>query len=80
MNGSGLFPPADATVYRELFGGSGSARLRFGAVAAISAVRREEVLRTFVELAPPNNTWLGALLYEQDENRLRAELVRHNAG
>lgn len=76
INGRGVLPPADATVYRELFGGSGSAPLRFGALAAISAVRRDEVTRAFAELAPPKNTWLGALLYEQNESRLRAALVR----
>lgn len=76
VNGCGFIPPADSAFYRELFGGSGSAPLRFGALAAISALRREEVSRALAELAPPKNTWLGALLYTQDESGLRAALVR----
>ncbi len=76
VNGCGLLPPADATVYRELFGGSGGARLRFGALAAVSALRRDQVVQALSDLSPPTNTWLGALLYKQDANRLRATLVR----
>lgn len=76
INGRGLLPPADAAVYRELFGGSGSAPLRFGALAAISTLQRDQVSEALVELAPPKNTWLGALLYKKEAGRLRAVLVR----
>lgn len=76
VNGCGLLPPADSACYRELFGGSGSAPLRFGALAAISALRREEVTDALAELEAPKATWLGALLYTQDKTEVRATLVR----
>lgn len=76
VNGAGFLPPADAATYRELFGGSGNTRLRFGALAAVSALRRDQITRAFRDLDPPKRTWLGALLYTQDSNGLRATLVR----
>lgn len=76
VNGRGLLPPADAAVYRELFGGSGSAALRFGALAAISVPQRDELTDAFVALAPPPGIWLGALIYKQERSRLSAVLER----
>lgn len=76
VNGRGLLPPADAAIYRELFGGSGTAAIRFGALAAIATANRDQVRDAFIGLAAPKEAWLGALLYTQEGKQLRAELMR----
>lgn len=80
VNGFGALPPAEPDVYRELFGGTGSARPRFGALAAVSALQHEQVSDALLALAPPKNSWIGTLLYQQEAHRLRAVVARHGRG
>lgn len=70
-DGEGGIKPADASVYRSFFGATGSARVRFGAMAAIYATDAavadtvglvQEAMRT---LSPPPTEWLDAIAYTE---------------
>lgn len=72
VNGNDRIGPANFAGYRTLFGATGNAALRFGAMAVVSVRCADDVDDAFGRLAPPAGTWLGVLLYAEKGRRLVA--------
>jgi hypothetical protein len=71
IEGEAGIEPADASLYRKLFGATGSAKLRFGAMAAIytdegSAEDTVALVRDAISaLSPSPRDWLDVLTYTE---------------
>lgn len=70
VNGNARIPRGNAADYRYLFGATGEARPRFGAMAVIPSNLGAGVDAAFARLAPRSRPWLGVLLYKEEQDRL----------